>query len=182
MTTSSGGPVHQQPDNPPPDANAHHNNLPTQPTGGDELRRAWASITDPNTASGADGTERAVRLASCLAGYAADAGCSIDWLQAPIAAATEPATVRAWLAAGAALPAADLHQLLLAAAWDGLPTSDNALDTLRGCAVHLRAVADTWLEVDDQRTTLLAALTGHADRLALLEPVTPTATTGAESR
>jgi hypothetical protein len=151
---------------------------PSQPDQNDTLRRAWTSITDPNTTPPAGGTDRAALLARCLAGYAAVAGCSIDWQQAPIAAATQPAATRAWLAAAAALAAADLHQLLLAAAFDGLPTGDNALDTLREHAIGLRAIADTWLDVDDQRTTLLAAFTTHADTLALLEPATthPTAT------
>jgi hypothetical protein len=165
-----------QPDTPPPDTGPHHTTCQPQSDGPGELRRAWTAITDPNANSHPGGIDRAVLLASCLAGYAADAGTTIDWQQAPIAAATEPATTRAWLAAGAALAAADLHQLLLAVAFDTLPTSGGALDRLRGSAVHLRAIAEGWLEVDDQRTTLLAAFTAHADTLALLEPATHPAT------
>ena len=131
----------------------------TQPTG---LARP-GDVTDPG--------RRGELLAACITAYAADAGCTVDWDQAPIAAATDPATLRRFLTDAATLLATDLTQILLTAAWDSLTDlCDQPTDTLTIHMVHLRDVADAWLDLAASRDDLHAQFIRHGDALALFEP------------
>ena len=130
-----------------------------QPTG---LARP-GDVTDPG--------RRGELLAACITAYAADAGCTVDWHQAPIAAATDPATLRRFLTDAATLLATDLTQILLTAAWDSLTDlCDQPTDTLTIHMVHLRDVADAWLDLAASRDDLHARFIRHGDALTLFEP------------
>ena len=131
----------------------------THPTG---LARP-GDVTDPG--------RRGELLAACITAYAADAGCTVDWNQAPIAAATDPATLRRFLTDAATLLATDLTQILLTAAWDSLTDlCDQPTDTLTIHMVHLRDVADAWLDLAASRDDLHAQFIRHGDALTLFEP------------
>jgi hypothetical protein len=120
-------------------------------------------VTDPGRRGGL--------LAACITAFAADAGCTIDWEQAPIAAATDPATLRRFLTDAATLIAADLTQILLTAAWDSLTDlCDQPTDTLTIHMVHLRDVADAWLDLAGGRDDLHAQFIRHGEALTLFEP------------
>ena len=131
----------------------------TRPTG---LARP-GDVTDPG--------RRGELLAACISAYAADAGCTVDWHQAPIAAATDPATLRRFLTDAATLLATDLTQILLTAAWDSLTDlCDQPTETLTIHMVHLRDVADAWLDLAAGRDDLHAQFIRHGDALAMFEP------------
>ena len=131
----------------------------TRPTG----TARPGNVTDPG--------RRGELLAACISAYAADAGCTVDWDQAPIAAATGPATLRRFLSDSAALLATDLTQILLTAAWDSLnDLCDQPTDTLSIHIVHLRDVADAWLDLAASRDDLHAQFIRHGDALTLFEP------------
>ena len=131
----------------------------TQPTG---LARP-GDVTDPG--------RRGELLAACITAYVSDAGCTVDWNQAPIVAATDPATLRRFLSDAATLLASDLTQILLTAAWDSLTDlCDQPTDTLTIHMVHLRDVADAWVDLAAGRDDLHARFIRHGDALTLFEP------------
>jgi hypothetical protein len=141
------------------------------------LAASWRRITGiPPTGLARPGDvsdpgRRGELLAACISAYAADACCTVDWDQAPIAAATDPATLRRFLSDAAALLAADLAQILLTAAWDSLnDLCDQPTETLSIHIVHLRDVADAWLDVAAGRDDLHARFIRHGDAVGLFEP------------
>jgi len=78
-----------------------------------------------------------------------------------------------------------LTQILLTAAWDSLTDLCNQpTDTPSVHMVHLRDVADAWLDLAAGRDDLHARFIRHGDALALFEPAhtdTDTDTTVGES-